>query len=112
MPPRRRQLPPLSHLQFLVLGVLLTAEEPGRRIRDVVGSYGVRRTGAAFYQLMARLERDGLLEGWYVPLVVGDQPVRERRYRITSAGAHAWRQTQAFYEAVSAAAALGSLSNA
>ena len=56
-----RELPPLSHLQFLALGVILSNDEPGRVIRDVVADYGVRRTGAAFYQLMARLERDGLV---------------------------------------------------
>ena len=110
--PTPRQLPPLSHLQFLALGVILSAEEPGRVIRDVVAEYGVRRTGAAFYQLMARLERDGLIEGWYEPIVVGHQSVRERRYRITAAGSRAWRQTRAFYETVAAAAAQGRLANA
>ena len=100
-----RRLPTLSHLQFLALGVVLSREEPGRVIREVVADYDVRRTGAAFYQLMARLERDGLVEGWYEPIVVGDQTVRERRYRITRAGASAWRQTRAFYETVAAAAA-------
>jgi hypothetical protein len=110
--PTARQLPPLSHLQFLALGVILSAEEPGRIIRDVVADFGVRRTGAAFYQLMARLERDGLAEGWYEPVIVGDQSVRERRYRITSAGTRAWRQTRLFYESVAAAAAQGRLANA
>jgi DNA-binding PadR family transcriptional regulator len=112
MPSTPRQLPPLSHRQFLALGVVLSSEEPGRVIRDVVADYGVRRTGAAFYQLMARLERDGLIDGWYEPIVVGDQTVRERRYRITAAGARAWRQTRAFYESVATAAAQGRLSNA
>jgi DNA-binding PadR family transcriptional regulator len=107
-----RELPPLSHLQFLAHGVILSKDEPGRVIRDVVADYGVRRTGAAFYQLMARLERDGLIEGWYEPIVVGDQAVRERRYRITPAGSRAWKQTRSFYETVVAAAARGRLSNA
>src|SRR5215470_15215890 len=108
----RRELPPLSHLQFLALGVILSSDEPGRVIRDVVADYGVRRTGAAFYQLMARLERDGLIDGRYEPIVVGDQTVRERRYRITAAGARAWRQTRLFYETVGAAATEGGLANA
>ena len=112
MPSTPRQLPPLSHLQFLALGVLLTGDEPGRVIRDVVAAYGAQRTGAAFYQLMARLERDGLVEGWYEPIVVGDQAVRERRYRLTPAGARAWRQTRSFYESVASAAADRRLSNA
>ena len=107
-----RELPPLSHLQFLALGVILSNDEPGRVIRDVAADYGVRRTGAAFYQLMARLERDGLIAGWYEPVIIGDQAVRERRYRITAAGSRAWRQTRSFYETVAAAAAQGSLSNA
>ena len=110
--PTPRQLPPLSHLQFLALGVILSSEEPGRVIRDVVADYGERRTGAAFYQLMARLERDGLVDGWYEPVVVGDQAVRERRYRITAAGTRAWRQTRVFYESVASAAAQGRLANA
>ena len=110
--PGLRQLPPLSHLQFLALGVILASDEPGRAIRDVVADYGVHRTGAAFYQLMARLERDGLIVGWYEAIVVGDQTVRERRYRITAAGTRAWRQTRAFYETVAAAAAQGRLANA
>ena len=110
--PTARQLPPLSHLQFLALGVILSAEEPGRVIRDVVADFGVRRTGAAFYQLMARLERDGLVQGWYEPVIVGDQSVRERRYRITASGTRAWRQTRLFYESVAAAAAQGRLANA
>ena len=107
-----RELPPLSHLQFLALGVILSNDEPGRVIRDVVADYGVRRTGAAFYQLMARLERDGFIEGWYEPIVVGDQAVRERRYRITPAGSRAWKHTRSFYETVVAVAARGRLSNA
>ena len=110
--PTPRQLPPLSHLQFLALGVILASEEPGRVIRDVVADYGERRTVAAFYQLMARLERDGLVDGWYEPVIVGDQSVRERRYRITTAGTRAWRETRAFYETVAAAAARGRLANA
>lgn len=110
--PTSRQLPPLSHLQFLALGVILSSEEPGRVIREVVADFGVQRTGAAFYQLMARLERDGLVEGWYEPVIVGDQAVRERRYRITAAGTRAWRQTRVFYESVATAASQGRLANA
>ena len=56
-------------------------------VRELLGRYGVRRTAPAFYQMMARLERDGLIDGWYGQVVVGDQAVTERRYRITKAGA-------------------------
>lgn len=94
-------LPTLTHLQFLVLGVLRTDDQPGRVVRQVLASYGVRRSGPAFYQLMARLERERLVEGWYEQISVGDQAVTERRYRITADGTRRWNRAQAFYEQVS-----------
>ena len=109
---RRSKLPTISHLQFLTLGVLLSTEQPGRVIRDAAAEFGFRRTGAAFYQLMARLERDGLVEGWYEQVRVGDQAVTERRYRITGAGTRAWNETRAFYEKVALASSQRAWSNA
>ena len=50
----KRALPALTHLQYLVLGVLRTDEQPGRVLRQALATYGVRRSGPAFYQLMAR----------------------------------------------------------
>ena len=97
---RKPQLPDLTHLQFLVLAVLHGGEQPGRVVRDALAAYGVRRSAAAFYQMMARLERDGLVDGYYGQVVVGDQSVTERRYRITAAGTKVWSETRAFYESV------------
>jgi DNA-binding PadR family transcriptional regulator len=97
-------LPDLSHLQFLVLGVLLSTEQPGRTIRHATARFGVRQSGAAFYQMMARLERDGLVDGRYEQVTVGDQAVTERRYRITGRGQRAWSAARHFYETVAAAA--------
>ena len=99
------QLPGLTHLQFLVLGVLRGDEQPGRTVRDALAGYGIRRTGPAFYQLMARLEKDGLVSGWYEQVTVGDQAVTERRYRITADGKKRWNEARAFYQHVSRAAA-------
>ena len=93
----QHRLPQITHLQFLVLGCLLTDEQPGRAIRDAIAEYGVRRSGPAFYQMMSRLERAKLVEGWYEQIVVGDQAVTERRYRIRPAGARVWRDTSEFY---------------
>ena len=112
MPEPVGRLPAISHLQFLTLGVLLATEQPGRVVRDAVAAFGSPRTAPAFYQMMARLERDGLVTGWYEQVVVGDQLVTERRYRITAAGTRAWNQTRAFYERVSVAAAQGAWSRA
>lgn len=93
----KRALPELTHLHVLILGVLRYDEQPGRVLRDALATYGVRRTAAAFYQLMARLERAGLVEGRYEQVTVGDQAVTERRYRITADGSKAWTRAQSFY---------------
>jgi DNA-binding PadR family transcriptional regulator len=90
----------LTHLQFLTLGVLQPREQPGRVVRDALAAHGVRRTAAAFYQLMARLERDGLVDGRYEQIVVGDQAVTERRYRLTAAGLRLWNDARAFYTSI------------
>src|SRR5262245_13535685 len=92
------RLPNVTHLQFLMLPVLHRGEQPGRALRAAIAGYGIRRTGAAFYQMMARLERDKLITGWYDQIVIGDQAVTERRYRITTAGSKAWTETRGFYE--------------
>src|SRR5262245_19618566 len=97
---RDQRLPDLTHLQFLVLGVLHGGEQPGRVVRDALAAYGVRRSLVAFYQMMAWLERDRLIEGSYGQIVVGDQSVTERRYRITGAGVKVWSETRGFYESV------------
>jgi len=109
---RKPQLPDLTHLQFLVLAVLHGGEQPGRVVRDALAAYGVRRSAAAFYQMMARLERDGLVDGYYGQIVVGDQSVTERRYRITTAGTKVWSETRAFYESVGLASLKQRWSNA
>jgi DNA-binding PadR family transcriptional regulator len=91
-------LPTLTHLQFLVLGTLRTDDQPGRTVRQVLSAYGVRRSAPAFYQLMARLEREKLVTGWYEQITVGDQAVTERRYRITADGTRRWTRAQQFYQ--------------
>jgi DNA-binding PadR family transcriptional regulator len=93
-------MPDLSPLQYLVLGLLLGEQRPGRELRSEAETFGVRRTRAAFYQLMARLERDGLVEGWYESVRAGDQNVTERHYRITAAGQRAWKAARGFHAAV------------
>ncbi len=91
------KLPGITHLQFLVLGLLRSSELPGREIREVLIKYGVTSTSAAFYQMMARLERDELVEGWYEQIAIGDQAVTERRYKLRAPGDRLWRETRAFY---------------
>jgi DNA-binding PadR family transcriptional regulator len=92
-----KRLPRITHMQYLVLGLLKEREQPGRIIRDVLAAHGVRRSAPAFYQLMARLERDRLVDGWYEQVTAGDQTVTERRYRLRPAGAKLWTEARDFY---------------
>ena len=101
MSPRR--IPAITHLQFLVLGLLRTAPQRGRDLRRQLARHGVRRTGPAFYQMMARLEDAGFIEGEYDQKIVEGQIIKERRYTLTPAGAAAWSRTRDFYLASIAA---------
>jgi DNA-binding MarR family transcriptional regulator len=107
-----KRVPDISQLQFLALGALLAGERPGRELREVAGEFGVRGTRAAFYQLMARLERAGLVEGWYAPVRVDEQTVTERHYRVTASGRRAWSEARAFHAAVERLSAGSRPSNA
>src|SRR5512146_1016712 len=91
------RLPSITHLQFLVLGLLLDQAQAGRDIRAALRRHGVRRTAPAFYQMMARLEDAGLVEGWYDQKVIDAQIIKERHYRLRPAGARAWSVTRDFY---------------
>jgi DNA-binding PadR family transcriptional regulator len=102
---QNRRIPRLTHLQFLVLGLLGSGARPGRELREALAAHGVKRSAPAFYQLMARLERDRLVDGWYEQVTAGDQAVTERRYRIRAAGAKLWAEARDFYSALIAEAA-------
>ncbi len=106
-------LPDLSHLQFIVLGQLLGGETSGRAIRETLRRFRVRQSGPAFYQMMARMEKAGLAEGWYTQDVIDGQLIKERMYRVIDTGAAAWRACRAFYErAIEEATGDGGLAHA
>ena len=90
-------VPRLSHLQFLVLGIVRANPVPGREVRASLRDFGVRKSGPAFYQLMARLEDAGLVEGNYHQEVIEGQIIRERHYTATAAGTRAWTSSCDFY---------------
>jgi DNA-binding PadR family transcriptional regulator len=90
-------IPEITHLQFLVLGLLRQSGRLGRDVRRELAQQGVRRTGPAFYQMMARLEESGLVSGEYDQKIVEGQIIKERRYAVTPAGNAAWRATRDFY---------------
>jgi DNA-binding PadR family transcriptional regulator len=94
-PPSR--LPELTHLQFLVLGLLLGSEQSGRALRRELTRLRLRRTGPAFYQMMARIEDAGWVDGFYTQQIVDGQIIKERWYRTTSKGVRAWTAARDFY---------------
>src|SRR3954470_12278398 len=93
-----RAIPEITHLQFVVLGILRGGERTGRAIRKGLGRHGVQRSGPAFYQMMARLEDAALVAGEYDQRIVDGQIIKERRYALTPAGDAAWSSTRAFYD--------------
>jgi DNA-binding PadR family transcriptional regulator len=90
-------LPPITHLQFLVLEALTGGEQAGRDVRAMLWAHAVKSSAPAFYQMMGRLEDAGFVEGWYDQKLVGGQNVKERRYRLTRRGERALADTRAFY---------------
>lgn len=92
-----KALPRVTHLQFVVLAQLVEGEQPGREIRALLAGHGVRRSGPAFYQMMARLEDQGWVAGAYEQQVVAGQLIKERRYTLTAAGRRALAEARAFY---------------
>lgn len=93
----RRRIPAITHLQFLVLGMLRAGERPGRHVRRALQRHGISRSAPAFYQMMARLEDAGFVTGAYDQKIVDGQIIKERRYTLTPAGDQAWTATRAFY---------------
>ena len=91
------KIPDLSHLQMLVLECLGAQKRSGRELRQRLAQSGSKKSGPAFYQLMARLEEAGFVEGEYSQKIVEKQIIKERRYRVTGEGARAARRTRDFY---------------
>src|SRR5262245_44603796 len=91
------RIPRITHLQFLVLGMLRGHVRRGRHVRRELGKHGVKRDGPAFYQMMARLEDAGLVSGAYDQKIVAGQIIKERRYTLTDRGEAAWSATRSFY---------------
>lgn len=91
------RLPEITHLQFLILGVLMSDEMLGQDLRDALASQGVKKDGPAFYQLMARLEDAGFVKGWYDQQVIHGQIFKQRKYKLTGQGAKTWNSTRDFY---------------
>jgi DNA-binding PadR family transcriptional regulator len=87
-------IPRVTHLQFLILDSLTPASRSGRELRATLAEHGARSSLPAFYQLMARLEEDGLVTGWYESRPDG---WKERHYELTDAGRREREAVRDFY---------------
>lgn len=90
-------LPPITHLQFAILSIIGGREKTGREVRAELAERRLRKSGPAFYQLMARLEDEKMVKGWYTQKVVDGQIIKERRYRLLAPGVRALNDTRLFY---------------
>jgi len=98
----RRKLPILSHLQFAITYCIgLIAPVSGKELRTKLNEvFGIKKSGPGFYQLMARLEENKLVTGWYKQEVIDGQIIRERTYDLTPNGAKALEDASLFYEVI------------
>jgi Transcriptional regulator PadR-like family len=103
--------PELTHLQCFILHCLAGGQQRGRSLREHLADQGVRKTGPAFYQLMARMEDSKHVKGWYEQKVVEGQPIKERHYEITAGGLAALRQAAEFYRREVIPGVLGGFAN-
>lgn len=90
-------IPQITHLQFLILSILREGEFSGRKLRAELTEHGIQKSGPAFYQLMARLEDNRLVKGWYTQKIVEGQIIKERCYKLTKEGQHTWNGVSKFY---------------
>ena len=86
----------LTSLQFAVLAKL-SEERSGRSLRASLLEGGIDLNGPAFYQLMARLVRDGFVKSRLNEELIRDLAVKETFYSVTSRGKEVWAKTLNFY---------------
>ncbi len=92
------KMPMITHLQFLLLSALRHQSKTGRELREDLKKVSIKKSGPAFYQLMARMEDGALVEGWYSQTIIEGQIIKERNYKITPKGRRSLAECRAFYE--------------
>jgi hypothetical protein len=90
-------LPEISHLQFAILDTLGSSSLSGKALRRGLADRQIKKSGPAFYQIMARLEEAKFVKGWYEQEIIDGQIIKERNYEITGAGLRALNGTKSFY---------------
>jgi len=84
-----------------VLDLLIRSEDglSATQLRESLSKDGQSRAGPKFYQLMKRLEKEGLVHAWSQSFDVGGGEVNRTYYRKTDRGDSLWQSTLEFYAA-------------
>jgi DNA-binding PadR family transcriptional regulator len=77
-----------------ILSILDRGERSGRRTRQCLDQCGYRMSGPDFYGITARMEDDGLIEGWYVSRMIDGHKTMQRFHRITDKGRKALEESK------------------
>ena len=93
----RMTFPPLTHLQSLVIKLILSGRYDAPQIRDGLKAFGASKSCGAFYELMGRMEEAGLIAGSQCRSVRTGELVQRWDYAVTERGRELLRQTARFY---------------
>jgi len=87
----------LTEQQFKIVEALIPGERFGKELRAHLKACGFRKSGPAFYQLMARMEEAGLVRGWYDQKIVDGQIIKQRRYKALGKAMRSFDETRQFF---------------
>ena len=94
---KNRTLPTVTQLQFVYLHALSDGLLTGEQLRTKLERNGVCRNPIAFYRVMQRLKKTGLVNGWLITYATSKKPGPESIYELTQAGEDLLAETRAFY---------------
>ena len=93
-------IPQATNLQVFLLQQLINGEKSGKELRQLLADNGAKKSGPGFYQIMSRLEDDGLVDPRWKNIEVNGHKVRERRYKITGGGRSVVRSVRDFVTSI------------
>ena len=94
---KSRILPTVTQLQFAYLDALSDGFLTGEQLRTKLERSGVCRNPIAFYRVMQRLKKTGLVNGWLITYATSENPGPDGIYELTQAGEDLLAETRAFY---------------
>lgn len=84
-------------MRFLLLDCIRRhGKISGRWLLEIVRGLGYRLSAPAFYELMAKLEDELKVNGWYEHIPIAGRMLAERHYELTPAGEYWLNQGTAY----------------